>query len=151
MSLETVRTFLRENAPDIEIVQLDREHTTAVISEAWGVLPAQVAKTLLLRRGDEWVIAVTCGDARLDNRKCKDVFGGKIRMAGPDDAEAVTGHPVGGVCPLGLRTPLAVYFDVRLMHYAEVVPGAGSRTHAFRIAPSRLAELARGQWVDICS
>lgn len=151
MSLESVRTFLQEHAPDIPILELGREHTTSVISQEWGVLPAQVAKTLLLRRGDEWIIAVTCGDARLDNRKCKDVFGGKTRMAGPDDAEAVTGHPVGGVCPLGLRTPLAVYFDVRLKLYPEVVPGAGSTTHAFRIAPSRLADLARAQWVDICS
>lgn len=151
MSLESVRSFLLDHAPDVEIIELDREHTTEVISQAWGVLPAQVAKTLLLRRGDEWVMAVTCGDGRLDNRKCKDVFGGKTRMAGPEDAQVVTGHPVGGVCPIGLRTPLAVYFDVRLQQYADVVPGAGSRTHAFRIAPSRLAALANARWVDICS
>jgi prolyl-tRNA editing enzyme YbaK/EbsC (Cys-tRNA(Pro) deacylase) len=150
MSLESVRTFLHAHAPDVQIVRLEREHTTAVISREWDVLPAQVAKTLLLRRGSEWVMAVTCGDRRLDNRKCKDVFGGKTKMAGPEDAEAVTGHPVGGVCPLGLRTPLAVYFDIALKQYAEVVPGAGSKTHAFRIAPSRLATLANAQWVDIC-
>lgn len=151
MSLESVRAFLDQHAPDVEIIQLDREHTTAVISQEWGVLPAQVAKTLLLRRGNEWLMAVTCGDGRLDNRKCKDVFGGKAKMAGPDDAEAVTGHPVGGVCPIGLRTPLTVYFDIALKQYPEVVPGAGSRMHAFRIAPSRLATLANAQWVDICS
>lgn len=151
MSLDSVRNFLATRAPGIEIVDLRRDHTTAVIAQAWGVLPAQVAKSLLLRRGDEWLMVVICGDGRLDNRKCKDVFGGKTKMAGPEDAEAVTGHPVGGVCPLGLRTPLRVFFDVRLQQYPQVVPGAGSRTHAFRIPPQQLAELANAQWVDICS
>ncbi len=151
MSLQSVRDFLQEHAPDIQIVDLGQAHTTDVIARQWGVLPAQVAKTLLLRRGDDWVVAVTCGDGRLDNRKCKDVFGGKVRMAGAEDAEAVTGHPAGGVCPLGLQTPLAVYFDLRLQQYPEVVPGAGSKTHAFRVPPSRLASLANARWVDICT
>lgn len=151
MSLESVRDFLSQNAPDIKIVELDQDHTTAIISELWGVSPAQVAKTLLLRRGEEWVLVVTCGDARLDNRKCKETFGGKTKMAEPNEAEAVTGHPVGGVCPLGLRSPLRVYFDIRLKQFTDVVPGAGSKRHAFRISPSRLAALANADWVDICT
>jgi prolyl-tRNA editing enzyme YbaK/EbsC (Cys-tRNA(Pro) deacylase) len=150
MSLHSVRTFLAEHAPDIEIVDLGRDHTTGLISELWAVAPAQVAKTLVLRRAGQWVVAVACGDGRLDNRKCKEVFGGKVRMASAAEAEAVTGHPVGGVCPLGLPGRLPVFMDVALRRYPQVVPGAGSRTHAFRIPPTRLAELAQARWVDIC-
>jgi len=69
------------------------------------------------------------------------------------DAEAVlavTGHPVGGVCPFGLATPLPVYCDVSLKEFAEVVPAAGSTNSALRINPLRMAELAGAEWVDVC-
>lgn len=151
MSLESVRAFLSRHAPDVEVIDIGREHTTSVISQLWGVLPGQVAKTLLLRRGTQWLMAVTCGDGRLANGKCKEVFGGKVKMASPDETQAVTGHPVGGVGPLGLPAPLPIYFDIRLRQFQEVVPAAGARTHALRISPQRLADLAGARWVDICT
>src|SRR2546423_109284 len=43
------------------------------------------------------------GAARLDNRKCKNEFGARPRMLGPDETYELTGHPVGGVCPFGLK------------------------------------------------
>lgn len=151
MSLESVRVFLARHAPDVEPVDIGREHTTEVISQLWGVRPAQVAKTLVLQRGTQWLIAVVCGDSRLDNGKCKQAFGGKVKMAGPEEAQAITGHPPGGVTPLGLPSPLPTYFDVRLQQYEEVVSGAGAKTHAVRIAPQRFADLAQAKWVDICA
>ena len=76
-------------------------------------------------------------DARLDNRKAKAVFGGKVRMLDLGEVEAVTGHPVGGVCPFGLATPLPVYCDVSLQAFDEVVPAAGGTHSSVRIAWSR--------------
>jgi prolyl-tRNA editing enzyme YbaK/EbsC (Cys-tRNA(Pro) deacylase) len=71
-------------------------------------------------------------------------------MLAPETAAALTGHPVGGVCPFGLATPLPVYFDVRLKAYDEVVPAAGSTHAALRISPLRMAELVSATWVDVC-
>jgi prolyl-tRNA editing enzyme YbaK/EbsC (Cys-tRNA(Pro) deacylase) len=150
MSLASVRAFLQAEAPDIEIIELDESSSTMTLSAAWGIRPAQIAKSLLLRSGEQYLIAVVCGDARLDNQKSKAVFGGKVRMVPPEEAEAVTGHPVGGVCPFGLATPLPVYCDVALKAFDEVVPGAGSTHAALRIDPLRMADLAKGQWVEIC-
>lgn len=149
MSLESVRAFLAREAPDIEIVELDTHSSTFTLSAAWGILPAQIAKSLLLRAGDRVLLAVVCGDARLDNKKAKEAFGGKVSMVPGPEAEALTGHPVGGVCPFGLATPLPVFCDVALQAYDVVVPGAGSTHHAMKIPPLRLAELAGAQWVDI--
>ncbi len=84
---------------------------------------------------------MTRGDARLDNRKAKAVFGGKVRMLDLAAVEAATGHPVGGVCPFGLIAPLPVYCDVSLKAFDEVVPAAGSTHSAVRIAPDRMADL----------
>ena len=106
MSLASVRAFFAEKAPDIAVIEL--EASTATVAEAaegHGVAPAQIAKTLSIRVGDHVALVVTRGDARLDNRKAKAVFGGKVRMLDLGEVEAVTGHPVGGVCPFGLPRP----------------------------------------------
>lgn len=151
MSLESVRAFFAAYAPDIEVIELDTSTATvALAAEGHGVAPGQIAKTLSLRAGDRNLLLVTCGDARLDNRKAKAVFGGKVRMLGAEEVVALTGHPVGGVCPFGLATPLPVYCDVSLKAFAEVVPAAGAINSAVRIAPERMAGLAGAQWVDAC-
>ncbi len=150
MSVEAVRAFLAERAPDVAIVELGRSSATMTLSADWNVKPAQIAKTLSLRVGERRFLVVACGDARLDNKKVKAVFGGKARMLPPEEATALTGHPVGGVCPFGLATPLPIYFDLLLKAYREVVPAAGSTHSAIRIDPHRMPELVGAQWVDVC-
>lgn len=115
-----------------------------------GVQPGQIAKTLSVRIGAEVVLVVARGDARLDNRKTRDRFGARPRMLGHQETEELTGHPVGGVCPFGLATPLAVYCDVSLLDFALVFPAAGSRTASVALAPERLAALVGAPWVDVC-
>ena len=151
MSLESVRAFLAQNAPDIGIIEMQTSTATvAQAAEAHGVEPARIAKTLSLRVGERSFLVVTSGTARLDNRKVKAVFGGKASMLGPDDVQALTGHPVGGVCPFGLATPLPVYCDTSLKAFDEVVPAAGSIHTAVRISPRRMADLVDADWVDVC-
>ena len=151
MSVETVRAFFAAHAPDIAIVELeDSTATVEMAAKGHGVAPAQIAKTLSLRIKDRTFLIVTAGDARLNNRKIKDVLGGKPRMLGQDEVVALTGHPVGGVCPFGLATPLPVYCDVSLKEFDEVVPAAGSTNSALRISPERMATLVNAEWVDVC-
>jgi prolyl-tRNA editing enzyme YbaK/EbsC (Cys-tRNA(Pro) deacylase) len=151
MSLESVRAQLARIAPDIAIIELETSTATVALAAlGHGVLPAQIAKTLSLRVGERNLLLVTRGDARLDNKKAKAAFGGKVRMLSAEEVVAVTGHPVGGVCPFGLATPLPVYCDTSLQAFAEVVPAAGSTHSALKIAPVRMAELVGAEWVDVC-
>jgi prolyl-tRNA editing enzyme YbaK/EbsC (Cys-tRNA(Pro) deacylase) len=151
MSLDSVRAFLAEKAPDIAIIELESSTATvALAAEGHGVLPAQIAKTLSLRVGERNLLVVTRGDARLDNKKAKAALGGKPRMLSAEEVVAVTSHPVGGVCPFGLPTPLPVYCDVSLRAFDEVVPAAGSTHSAVRIDPLRMAALVGAEWVDVC-
>ena len=71
-------------------------------------------------------------------------------MLPAEEVETLTGHPVGGVCPFGLATPLPVYLDSSLQAFDEVLPAAGAVHSAVRLAPARLAEIVAGQWVDVC-
>lgn len=151
MSIESVRAFLAHHAPDVPIIDQGRSTATVLeAAETLGVEPGQIAKTLAVRAGDKVVLIVARGDARLDNRKFKDTFGVRPRMLGHEETEALTGHPVGGVCPFGLATPLAIYCDQSLGDFASVYPAAGARTASVKIAPERLAALIGAKWTDVC-
>jgi prolyl-tRNA editing enzyme YbaK/EbsC (Cys-tRNA(Pro) deacylase) len=151
MSLESVRAFFAENAPDIAVIESSiSSATVALAAEAYGVEPGRIAKTLSLRIGERVVLIVASGTSRMDNKKVKTLFGGKPKMLGVDEVAAITGHEVGGVCPFGLKTPLPIYCDVSLRAFDEVVPAAGSTHSAVRIAPARMAELVKAEWVDVC-
>ena len=85
MSLESVRAFFAENAPDISVIESTKSSATvALAAEAYGVEPARIAKTLSLRVGDRVVLIVTSGTSRMDNKKVKALFGGKPKMLGLD-------------------------------------------------------------------
>jgi prolyl-tRNA editing enzyme YbaK/EbsC (Cys-tRNA(Pro) deacylase) len=151
MGIDSVRKFFAVKAPDILVTEAATSTATvALAAAAYGVAPGQIAKTLSLRVGAAMFLLVTAGNARLHNGKAKAAFGGKTRMLGPDEVEALTGHPVGGVCPFGLPKPLPIYCDVSLKAFDEVVPAAGSINSAVRISPSRLADLVGATWVDVC-
>ena len=152
MSLESVRAFLAERAPEIVVIETAASSATVELAaQAHGVEPDQIAKTICIRAGEQVMLLVASGRSRLDNRKFKDQFGAKPRMLGAEEVLALTSHPVGGVCPFGLPSPLPVYFDLSLRRFTEVVPAAGATNAAVRISPERMAELVGGDWVDLCS
>lgn len=151
MSLDSVRTFLAEKAPDIAVIETEQSSATvALAAEAHGVEPDQIAKTICLRAGEDAMLVVASGLSRLDNRKFKDRFGAKARMLPAEEVEDLTSHPVGGVCPFGLATALPVYCDVSLKRFEEVVPAAGATNAAVRLPVDRLAALTGAEWVDLC-
>ncbi|AOE40123.1 prolyl-tRNA editing enzyme YbaK/EbsC (Cys-tRNA(Pro) deacylase) [Pantoea agglomerans] len=151
MSLESVRQFFAEHAPEIEIIELaESTATVGMAARAHGVTPGEIAKTLSLKVKNDVVLIVTRGDARLDNRKLKAALGAKARMLSVDEVINWTGHPVGGVCPFGLENPLTVYCDVSLRSFEEVLPAAGAIHSAVRITPQLMAELTNARWIDVC-
>ena len=151
MSLESVREWLAENAPDLRLIEVeDSTATVETAAKALGVEPGRIAKTLAVRAGDHLFLLCTRGNARLDNRKCKDELGARHRMLGAEETLEVTGHPVGGVCPFGLERPLPVYLDVSLKAFDVVYPAGGSLNTSVEVPTERLFDLVAERWVDLC-
>jgi len=151
MSLDSVRHWLAANAPDLPIIEVEGSTATVdTAAEALGVEPGRIAKTLAVRAGEHLFLLVTRGNARLDNRKCKDEFGQRPRMLGADETFDLTGHPVGGVCPFGLKKPLPVYLDISLKAFGTVYPAGGSLNTSVEVATERLFGLVGERWVDLC-
>jgi prolyl-tRNA editing enzyme YbaK/EbsC (Cys-tRNA(Pro) deacylase) len=151
MSLESVRAWLAEHAPDLPLIEVAQSTATvATAAAALGVEPGRIAKTLAVRIDGETFLLVARGDARLDNAKSKAAFGKRPRMLGPDETLALTGHPVGGVCPFGLATELPIYLDVSLQAFDVVYPAAGSLNSSVEVGTERLFDLVGDRWVDLC-
>lgn len=151
MSAQSVRAWLAQNAPDLPIIEVDS--TTATVETAAAALnvePGRIAKTLAVRAGGHLFLLVARGDARLDNRKTKDEFGARPRMLGPEETLEITGHPVGGVCPFGLKAALPVYLDVSLKAFDVVYPAGGSLNTSVEVRTERLFDLVAERWVDLC-
>jgi prolyl-tRNA editing enzyme YbaK/EbsC (Cys-tRNA(Pro) deacylase) len=152
MSLESVRAFFKDLGLDVPIlVTTETTATVATAAAAHGVAPGQIAKTLAFRLQDGRVIlVVAAGDVRIDHGKFKATFG-RGKMLPADEVVQLTGHPVGGVCPFGLATPLPVHLDASLRAYTEMLPAAGSIDSAVRISVDLMARLTQGTWVDVCT
>ena len=150
MSAESVRSWMEERAPDLPIIETELSTATVeTAAKALGVEPGRIAKTLAIRAGGRTFLVVARGDARLDNQKSKAEFGARPRMLGAEETLELTGHPVGGVCPFGLATPLPVYLDASLKPFDVVYPAGGSLNTSVRVTPERLFELVGERWVDV--
>src|ERR1700752_4963836 len=100
MSIESVRAFFAEKAPEITVIESATSSATVTLAaEAYGVEPRRIAKTLSLRVGDRALLIAASGTPPMDNKKVKAVFGGKPKMLGLEEVADITGQEVGGVCP----------------------------------------------------
>lgn len=150
MGCAEVERFLKDKQLDYPIIRLEESSATVdLAAAALGVQPAMIAKTLAFVLPEQNIVIVTCGTARIDNRKFKDCFHTKAKMTGYEETLAITGHPVGGVCPFGLPEGVAIYLDESLKAFEYVYPAAGDGNSALKIAPAALGEVTGGIWVDI--
>ena len=102
-------------------------------------------------RGRGCMLVVAAGDAKIDNRKFKDRFHCKVRFLAAEEAELLTGHAVGGVCPFALPEGVPVYLDVSLRRFETVFPAAGSSNSAIALTCHELETYAMAScWVDVC-
>ena len=125
--------------------------TVALAAEALGTEEARIAKTLSFKLKDKYIIVVTKGDVKIDNAKYRHTFGEKAHMLSHDEVEEVTGHPVGGVCPFGLKNGVEVYLDESLKKFDTVFPACGATNNAIEISIKDLEKVTGyPKWVDVC-
>jgi len=151
MTVEGVKAYFRGNGLEYRILEFDESiETVELAAQALGVRPELIAKTLAFKVKDRGVLVMTKGDARIDNRKFKDQFQVKAKMMSPGEVLQKTGHPVGGVCPFGLKEDMEIYLDASLKRFEQVYPAAGSKNSCIEIMPEELCRITGAQWVDVC-
>lgn len=125
--------------------------TVSLAAQALGVEEARIAKTLSFLTKGGCLIVVAAGDARVDNGKFKAKFGEKARMLPHELVEERTGHPVGGVCPFGVKDGTPVYLDISMRRFDIIYPAAGNDHSAVELTCDELEKASKAlEWVDIC-
>ena len=142
MSLEKAESYLKEAGFLDHVIELkESTATVALAAEALGVEPGMIAKTMSFLQGEQPVLILTEGTAKVDNRKYKDTFHVKAKMIPFEQVEEVTGHAPGGVCPFGIKDGIEVYLDESLKRFETVYPAAGDDHSAVRLTMPEVEEV----------
>ncbi len=152
MSLERAAAYLKTRGLETHIIL--PEHSSATVAEAaeaLGCEPGMIAKTLSFLQGEQPVLILAEGTARIDNAKYKARFHKKAKMIPFEQVEALIGHSVGGVCPFGVNENVTVYLDESLKLHDVVYPAAGTDHSAVRLTITELEHACpTAEWIDVC-
>ena len=152
MALEQAKKYLTEKGYADRIIELEESSATVQLAaEALGVEPGMIAKTMSFLQGEQLVLILTEGTARIDNRKYKDTFHIKAKMIPFEEVEEIIGHAPGGVCPFGVKEGIKVYLDESLKRFDTVYPAAGNDHSAVRLTIEDLENAVDSEgWIDVC-
>ncbi|QCI66206.1 YbaK/EbsC family protein [Phreatobacter stygius] len=149
-SVERVKAALASHGHDGELRRFpDSTRTAADAAAAIGCTVAQIAKSIVLRTGDQPVLVVASGINRVDPAKVAALVGGRVKRADADWVRAVTGFAIGGVSPVGHLTQPLVLIDQDLGALDPIWAAAGAPNEVFRTGFADLVRISGGRVEDI--
>lgn len=152
MAIEKVKAYFKTQGMGDRIQEFEvSSATVALAAQALGCDENRIAKTLSFRVGEKVILIVAAGDAKIDNAKYKAFFGAKAKMLAFEEAEALIGHAVGGVCPFVVNEGVEVYLDKSLKRFKTVFPACGSSNSAIELTINELEQHSGFiSWIDVC-
>lgn len=112
-------------------------------SEALGVPPEQVFKTLVASVDGALAVGVVPVHRQLDLKALAAAAGGKKAvMAEVAAAERATGYVAGGISPVGQKKRLSVVIDASALELATMYCSGGRRGLEIELAPADLIRAA---------
>lgn len=153
MAIERVREYFKTKGIDGRIQEFEISSATVPLAaKALHCEESRIAKTLSFHAGEKVILVVTAGDAKINNAKYKAQFGTKAKMLSFDEAEPLTGHAVGGVCPFAVNEGVEIYLDISLKRFDTVFPACGSSNSAIELSLEELEKYSGFvEWVDVCN
>jgi prolyl-tRNA editing enzyme YbaK/EbsC (Cys-tRNA(Pro) deacylase) len=120
-------------------------------AEAIGCSVAQIVKSLIFRTKDTHrpVLVLASGPNRVNEARLGELVEEPIERADPDFVQSVTGFAIGGVPPVGHRTPIITFIDEDLMQLGEIWAAGGTPNAVFKLTPAEMAALTHGRVVSI--
>lgn len=152
MSIAKVRDYFKKHGIEDRVLEFEvSSATVALAAQALNCEPDRIAKTLSFKIGEDCILIVTAGGAKIDNAKYKAQFHTKAKMLTPEEAVTLVGHAVGGVCPFGVNDGVTTYLDVSLKAYQTVFPACGSDNSAIELTIDELEKYSNSKgWIDVC-
>lgn len=119
-------------------------------AEKLGLDPERVFKTLLAAVDGSLAVAIVPVAMLLDLKALAHAVGGKrAEMADPAVAERKTGYVVGGISPIGQKTPLPTVLDESAILFERIYVSGGRRGLDLELAPDDLLAVTNGRYEPI--
>ena len=78
-------------------------------------------------------------------------FKTKAKMIASSDVENLIGHPIGGVCPFGIKDNVKVYLDESMKRFETMLPACGTANSAIELTLEELEKASNYiEWIDVC-
>jgi len=151
--IDKVQQTLREAGLGVTVIELERSTATAPEAAAAVSAPlGSIVKSLIFMAAGEPLLVLVAGDRMADSKRIARLLGvskKKVRIARPQEVEAVAGCSPGGVPPVAHLRPLRTLIDRSLSRFETVWAAAGAPNALFPIAYAELVRLTGGEVVDI--
>lgn len=132
------------------VIRHGRVRSLAGAAKARGVEPADVVKTMVVRRGEgDYLFVLVPGDRAISWPRLRALLG-VSRLSMPDAAVAreVTGYERGTITPLGSTTAWPVIADERVLG-REITLGAGEHGIAVAVGAEDLLAVLSATVADV--
>lgn len=135
---------------DHEITRHGKVGSLAEAAAARGVAPAEIIKTMVVRRGEgDHLLVLVPGDRTISWPKLRELLGvSRLSMPDADAAFAVTGFRRGTITPFGTTAQLPVVADERVLG-RRVSIGAGEHGVAATVDGDALVAHLAAQVADV--
>jgi len=149
-SVERVRAaLLAAGHADTITMFPDGTRTAQDAANAVGCSVAQIAKSIVLRAGEQVVLVIASGANRVELAKISARLGRPVKPADGRWVRDVTGFAIGGVAPLGHASPPRIFIDADLMALDPIWAAAGTPRHVFRTSAAELLRMTGGEIIDV--
>jgi Ala-tRNA(Pro) deacylase len=144
---------LADSGIGYELIRHPHTETAQAEARAVGVVPDEVAKTVILRTSDGYARVVIPASERIALNKVRMLLGVDRETRLATEAELAAAYPefeLGAVPPVGGPEGDAVVVDRRLAGRETLVFEAGSHDESVRVDSEELIRLARARIGDVC-
>jgi len=153
MNTADLARFITANGIAAELVYLSVETPTVeAAAEAVNVHPDQIGKSILFLAQGKPVLVIANGATRIGYKKLADYLGTsrrRLKLANPDQVQAITGFRVGTVPPFGHPAALRTVMDSRVLAQEEVYAGGGAINALVRIETEELLRVTAAETVNL--
>ncbi len=150
---DDLAAFIRKNDVEAEVIVLDEATTTVEdAARAVGTSSKQIVKSLLFLIDGKPVLAIACGETRIDRRPIAQHFGvgrKRVKMADSDSVLKFTGYPIGAVPPFGMPEQPSTLMDARLFEHEVVYAGGGDIHALIKVNPLEIERATSGIRLDL--
>jgi len=151
--VERLAEFLDSQGISYEVIEHPARSTAAADARAAGILPHDAAKTVVLRDGDEFRIAVIPASERLDLHKLRELLGSAdtLRLASEEEIASHFGEfEVGALPPFAPVLPAPEVLDRRLLDHERIFCSGGDHRHGVLVNPQDMVRIGQPQLADVC-